>query len=236
MNTSLRGLSPEKQQRLFEEFAKEMRRLSSFEISPQERRLDNLAIGLTPAESKRHQEGDDCLSFVIVFPSCYAIEVFPRFDTQTKSFTKTGQGTIQIKNLITQERLVGIYFKKWDGMLSRMLDLAKFFNAVLRNHPRGESGQKMTIVEVGKWSFAFVDPSNPKKGKISLLDPRFLDLVPGIRNSVEAIFENRDNYWHSKPKGSKKLSDLVKRRTAKHPSMGIPLKGKKQEKKELVEN
>ena len=222
MNQSLLQLSSESQYDMFTSISIFLKKLGFEIVSPQELALERKAMKISKPITQRQEEGDGCPVFRKPFMTGYFLEVVPRFNTQTKTFTPHGQVTVQVKTIYQHKRVFGIYFKKWDRMKDRVETVTGFLVNVLLKHPRTDNGKHMILKrsEKNKWNIYFADPESPnsisKRKKI--LSEEFLDLFPAKKDEVLDIFNGRIEYVADKPKDVQDLSEKVHRRTVKDPS------------------
>ena len=221
MSKSLTALSSDRQHDIFLDLESFLTKNGFEKISPSMLALDRKAIQLSDPTRKRQQDGEDCPVFRKPFMSGYFIEVVPRFNEQTRTFTNNGQVTVQVKTIQGHKRVFGIYFKKWDGMRDRVETVTGFLSKVLHNHPRSEHGVYMPLQrsEKNKWNIYFADPDSPQSisKRKKILSKEFLELFPAKEKEILEIFNGRIQYVSNKAKDVADLSDIVNRRTAKKP-------------------
>ncbi len=221
MNKSLLELSSDEQHDIFIDLEDFLSKNGFEKIPPAILALERKATVLSKPTQKRQNDGDDCPVFRRPFLSGYYLEVVPRFNEKSKTFTPTGQVTVQVKTIYKNRRVFGIYFKKWDGMRGRVEVVTSFIFRALQNHPRNQNGLYMPIVrsEKNKWNIYFIDPDFPRSisKRKKIWGDFFLNLFPAKREAVLEIFEGRMDYVANKPQDVRDLSDLVDRRVAKRP-------------------
>lgn len=226
MSESLLNLNPDKQHDIFLDIELFLQKNGFEKISLEELALERKALGISAPTKKRQKEGDECVVFRKPFMSGYFLEVIPRFNERTKTFTSYGQVTVHVKKMEGHERIFGIYFKKWDGMKERVETVSGFLARVLQKHPRNENGRYMTLMQSpkNKWRISFIDPEYPKSisKKKNLLSKYFLEMFPAREKEILEIFGGRIEYVSTKPKDVQDLSDLVHRRKTKKPENSVP--------------
>jgi|GEM_PF-2063486 len=219
MSQSLLQLSSDKQHDMFIDLSDFLKRLGFELVYPKELALERRSMKISKPTRKRQEEGDGCPVFRKPFMSGYFLEVIPRFNKETKTFTQHGQVTVQVKTIYKHKRVFGIYFKKWDGMKDRVETVTGFLVNVLLKHPRTDSGEYMILQrsEKNKWNIYFSDPDSPKSisKRKKILSEEFLDRFPAKKKEVLDIFNGRIEYVANKPKDVQDLSGKVHRRTVK---------------------
>jgi hypothetical protein len=218
---SLVSLTSSEQHDIFIDLEEFLSKNGFEKIPPEILVLERRVTILSEPTQKRQKEGDQCPVFRKPFMSGYFLEVIPRFNQKTKTFTENGQITVHVKTIYKHKRVFGIYFKKWDGVKERVETVTGFLLKVLQNHPRNQNGEYMPIVrsEKNKWNIYFVDPDFPRSisKRKKIWGDSFLNLFPAKREAVLEIFEGRTNYVANKPQGVQDLSDIVHRRSSKKP-------------------
>jgi len=197
--------------------------LEKFELS--RRREEEKALKLSRTKNKRQKEAEDCVSFRRYFHDSLFVEVFPTFNTETGFFTEEGMASVLVKRPSVKKGFkvcLGMYFPREEGMVGRILVITEFVTKVLQNQPRDRNSVLMQLKRVGDANFAFV--SKETKEKISILDPRFLELFEKrFQKRVLEIFNTRKKYHKRKDPNTESIRKIKKKRKVGAPQSVVPV-------------